>query len=260
MEILDEPPSPDVLAKALKPVLADGLPLHPGAVDDVLLALRGVVARSINPGDRMNRIRALDELLKRLLVFYPDDKLGDAARILFGIAPGTRGLNLTDRREQAAHNAGYEAGHFRKYIEKKILERLALLLNADSQNYIPRGQVPLSLEASGDTPTIAVGDISSQEKAEHEEMLSRLWAAVYELRADILRAERLKTWPHDPTEPSTSAAKLAEALRGRDLQVQRVKVLIRAHLDTFGSRIAHGQGEYRVESLLRLAGWIEREG
>jgi hypothetical protein len=175
-------------------------------MDETLLGLRGVVARSIDQSDRLNRVKALDQLIRKLLVYYPDDDLGEAARILFGLAPGSRGNNLTTRRMKAAKEAGYEVDHFRKHIEKKILGSLAWLLHQDSQNYIPRSRaVPPPLEASGDTPIITQGDISSKDAAEHQELLSRLWAHVYALRAEILRVERLKVWPHDPTEPTVSA-------------------------------------------------------
>ncbi len=191
------PPPVEVLAKALRPILASGLPVGPDYEDEVVLALRGVVARSIDPSDRLSRVKALDLLIKSLLVHYPDDELGEAARVIFGLASGSRGKNLTARRAQAASETNYEADHFRKHVERKILTMLAWQLHQDSQNYIPRSRAtPPPLESSGDTPVITQGDISSKEAAEHEELLSRLWAHVYALRAEILRVERLKVWPH----------------------------------------------------------------
>lgn len=47
-------------------------------------------------------------------------------------------------------------------------------------------------ERHKDTPVITKGDVSSKEKSEHEELLSRLWAHVYGLRGEILRVGRLK--------------------------------------------------------------------
>ncbi|WP_448810385.1 hypothetical protein [Agromyces bauzanensis] len=253
------PPPVEDIARSLRRIATAGLPVAPNFDDETLLGLRGVVARSIQPDDRLSRIKALDDLLARLLVNYPDDALGESARILFALAPGSRGANLTTRREAAASAAGREADHFRKRVEPDIIAAVAWQLHRDSQNYIPRGRaVPPPLESSGDTPTIRVGDVANKEAAEHQELLSRLWAHVYALRAEILRVERLKTWPHDPTEPDTSARILAEALAARDYEVDAVKQLIRAYTDLYGQRIAHGEAEFDAEALLRLAGWQER--
>ncbi len=256
METQITPPSVEAIAKSVRPILTSGLPISPDFVDETLLGLRGVVARSIDPDDRLNRVKALDQLMRSLLVHYPDDELSEAARVLFGLARGSRGKNLTARRTQAASETGYESDHFRKHIEKKILKMLAWQLHQDSQNYIPRSRaVPPPLDSSGDTPVISKGDISSREHAEHEELLSRLWAHVYALRAEILRTERLKNWPYDPTEPSLNEKKLGDAMAARDSEVEAVKVLVQRYIDTYGQRITHGEAEFNAEGLLRLAGW-----
>jgi hypothetical protein len=250
------PPPVEVITRSLRVIVATGLPISPDLSDDVLLGLRGVVARSIDPDSRLGRVKALDELVGRVLVHYPDDALGESARILFALAPGFRGANLTARRQAAAQAADREFDHFRKRIEPEILKAVAWQLHRDSQNYIPRGRAtPPPLEASGDTPTIRTGDLANKEAAEHGELLSRLWAHVYALRAEILRVERLKSWPHDPTEPSTSERVLEEAITARDYEVDAVKVLIANYTERFGQRITHGDSEFNAEALLRLAGW-----
>ncbi|MBU2601881.1 MAG: hypothetical protein KKA32_06905 [Actinobacteria bacterium] len=256
METQITPPSVEAIVKALRPILTKGLPVRPEFGDETLLGLRGVVARSVDPSDRLNRVKALDGLIRNQLVYYPDDELSEAARVLFGLAPGSRGKNLTARRFQAASETGYETDHFRKHIEPKILKMLAWQLHQDSQNYIPRSRaVPPPLESSGDTPVITKGDVSSKEAAEHEELLSRLWAHVYALRAEILRVERLKGWPYDATEPSLSEKMLEEAVAVRDSEVREVKVLVQRYIDTYGQGITHGEAEFNAEGLLRLAGW-----
>lgn len=250
------PPPVDVIAASLKKVLARGLPISPSLEDEVLLGLRGVVARSIDPADRLGRIKSLDDLLTRLLVSYPDDVLGEPARILFAVAPGFRGSTLTARREAAARAADREADHFRKRIEPEILTGVAWQLHRDSQNYIPRSRAtPPPLESSGDTPVIRTGDVSDKEASEHQEAVSRLWAHVYALRANILRAERLKSWPSDPTEPATSERDLNEAIAARDYEVEAVKTLIASYVEKYGQRIEHGDAEFSADALLRLAGW-----
>lgn len=256
METQITPPPVEDIARSLRKVVARGLPVSSKLNDDTLLSLRGVVARSIDRDDRLSRVKALDELLTRLLVHYPDDVLGEPARILFAVAPGFRGSTLTARREAAAHAADREADHFRKRIEPELVAGLAWQLHRDSQNYIPRGRaVPPPLESSGDTPTIRAGDVANKEAAEHEELLSRLWAHVYALRAEILRVERLKNWPHDTTEPTTSEKVLAEAIADRDSQVEAVRALIAIYVDRYGQRIKQGDAEFDAGALLRLAGW-----
>ncbi|MCC4268020.1 hypothetical protein [Microbacterium schleiferi] len=256
MDVQVTPPDVTEIARSLKAVVAQGLPVRPKFTDETVLGLRGVVARSIAPDDRLSRIKAFDDLLARLLVHYPDDELGEAARILFGLAPGTRGTNLTRRRSAAADSIERDPEHFRKRIEPGIISEVAWQLHRDSQNYIPRGRaVPPPLESSGDSPTIRVGDVANADAAQHQELLSRLWAHVYALRAEILRVERLKTWPHDPTEPSTSERVLTEAIEARDYEVEAVKRLIQLYIDEYGQRIQHGDAEFDATALLRLAGW-----
>lgn len=250
------PPPVEAISASLKKVLARGLPISPSLDDEVLLGLRGVVARSIDPAERLGRIKAFDDLLTRLLVAYPDDVLGEPARILFAVAPGFRGSTLTVRREAAARAAERETDHFRKRIEPEIITGVAWQLHRDSQNYTPRSRAtPPPLESSGDTPVIRVGDVSDKDVSEHQETVSRLWAHVYALRANILRAERLKSWPSDPTEPAASERELNEAIAARDYEVEAVKVLIAAYTEKYGQRIAHGDAEFNADALLRLAGW-----
>jgi len=254
------PPPVSELTEALTPILRSGLPVDPDLDDERLLGLRGVYARSIDPKERTSRVKALDGLLRSQLVHYPDDHLGEAARVLFGLSLGARGRTLTERREQAAVEARYDADHLRKHIEPKIVRQLAWQLHQDSQNYIPRARdAPPKLEPSGDTPVITKGDVSSKEKSEHEELLSRLWAHVYALRAEILRVERLKAWPYDETEPQLSQEHLGGATAARDRQVKYVQRYVDQYLGKYGASILQGEAEFNADSLLRLAGWRDEK-
>ena len=258
MQVQRNPPPIKELAISLTRIVSSGLPVGPAFDDDNLLGLRGVVARSIDSSDRLSRVKALDDLLRRLVSTYPDDVLCDAASELFGIALGSRGASLTLRRERAARTAGFSTDHFRKNIEPKIILEVAWLLHRDSQNYVPRERAtPPPLEISGDTPIVAFGDVSDKDRNEHEEALSRLWAHVYALRAEILKVERLKQWPHDVTEPETSQEVLLKAIASRDREVRIVKILIERYIEKYGESIEHGDGEFNARALLRLAGWAD---
>lgn len=255
LPVQKQPPPLDDLVDPLKEILKAGLPVSYDFDDMSLLALRGVVARSVMPHDRLSRVKALNELLGRLLVHYPDDSLGEASRIVFGLAPGVRGLTLTQRRERAASEIERDVDHFRKRIEPKIIRELARQLHSDSQNYVPRTTpTPEPVEISGDTPHIAVGDVASHDKALRDEGLSRLWAQVYALRAEILRVERLKNWPYDTTEPDLSRDKLNEALEARAEAERRVRTAVSTFIEDYGSLISSGSAEFNLHGLQRLLG------
>lgn len=256
MNIQRNPPPVEELADSLSRIVAAGLPVNPNFDDGRLLGLRGVVARSIDSSDRLSRVKSLDDLLRRLVTAYPDDILCDAASQLFGVAVGSRGASLTLRRERAARASGFSVDHFRKNIEPRIIMEVAWLLHRDSQTYIPRERAtPPPIEISGDTPYVSFGDVTDKERNEHEEALSRLWAHVYALRAEILKVERLKQWPHDVTEPSTSQGVFLGAVAARDREVRAVKILIERYIEKYGESITHGDGEFSARALLRLAGW-----
>ncbi len=90
--VSDRPPDLAELVEALRPIVRRGLPVTPEVADDRLLALRGVWARSIDPDDRLYRVRGLDRLLREVLTDYPNDEgLGEAARTLFGLTEGVVG-------------------------------------------------------------------------------------------------------------------------------------------------------------------------
>ena len=88
-----------------------------------------------------------------------------------------------------------------------------------------------------------------------KEALSRLWAYVYALRANILRVERLEIWPHDPTEPSTSEQVLAEEIDARDYELASGTIPIQRHINDYGEYINHGEGEFNAEAFLLDLSW-----
>lgn len=255
MTVQRTPPSVEELARSVRRLLRAGLPLGDGVDDPVLLDLRGVVARSVDRDSRLDRVASLSTLLERLLVRYPDDVLSEAARTIFGVTPGTRGTTLTERRARAADESNYDPEHFRKKIEPKIIQRVAWLLHQDAQQYTPRDsglRDSTPYEVSGDTPYISRDNLSSQDNAEREELISELWGYVYFLRAAILRVERMKaTATQDPDDMARYEAAAAE----RDTLIRALQVLIRRYVDEYGEIIESGNAEFRTAQLLRLAGW-----
>ncbi|MEV6608082.1 hypothetical protein [Kutzneria sp. NPDC051319] len=178
------------MVDAVGRLVRHGLPVTPAAADLVLLELRGVMARAVDPTDPASRTAALDGTLRGLLARFPDARYAAAARALFGLPPAKTGLNLTARRELAAAQAGHEVHHFRKRVEPRLIEKLAWDLLADADRFTRLPMIaPRLAPAISRQPVQA--DPFAWEVAEHEEHLCRLWAAIYAARAELLTVERL---------------------------------------------------------------------
>src|SRR5687767_11151498 len=65
-------PVEDEVAYAIARLMRRGLPVTLAAVDPVLLQLRGVLARAVDPGDEASLTSALDGTLRGLLARFPD--------------------------------------------------------------------------------------------------------------------------------------------------------------------------------------------
>lgn len=254
LPVADRPPDLDTLVSGLERIVRDGLPTTEETADPALLTLRGVWARSVDPDDILSRVKALNALLRELIPRIPPYRGKDwalAASILFKIAPATRQLNLSQRQLRAAEAIPYNADHFRQEVMPKILRQLARQLHEDSQDYIPRGAGMPQQEISGTTPSIAEEHLSSRDRARYEERVSRLWAYVYGLRAELLAIERLKAWPDE----EHGALKLEEARDSALWETGRLMHWIHAYVRDYGDSIYHGAAEFSAEALLRLAGW-----
>ncbi|MGH3896687.1 MAG: hypothetical protein ACRDTA_00245 [Pseudonocardiaceae bacterium] len=178
------------MVAAVGRLLRRGLPVTPATADTVLLNLRGIAARAVDPADEASRTAALDGTLRGLLARFPDTRYASAARALFGLPPAEPGQNLTVRRDLAAEQAGHEVHHFRKRVEPKLVEKIAWELLADADRFTRSPMIaPRLAPTTGRQPVQA--DPFAWEVAEHEEQLSRLWSAIYAARAELLAVERL---------------------------------------------------------------------
>ena len=241
------PPPIEELTSALKRVLRKGLPVIPDAAPPVLLRLRGVRARAIDVGDFLSRVKAVNALLQSLLLALGDTEEAQALQILFAVHGAERGTTLTERRSRA-RSVGtweYDDTHFRKNIEPRLIRDLAWFLHEDSQNYTPRPRYARpETEISGDTPNLTAADINEQ-----EELVSRIWALVYELRAELIHKARLETLEDADQSQFDDVAGTTLWL------VARLLSRIHDYLEQYGDRILHGDAEFRAEGLIRLAGW-----
>jgi hypothetical protein len=240
------PPALGHIANGLKQVLRRGHPVTPDHAPDVLLRLRGVAARAINADDFLSCVKAFNGLLLSLLLALGDSEEAQALQILFAANASDRGTTLTNRRARASRVGGwdYNLDHFRKRVEPRLVRDLAWLFQEDSQNYTPRTRyAPDPIEISGDSPSLYPSDVNEQ-----EELLSRTWALVYELRAELIHKARLETDDADQSD-------IDEAGDAALWIVARLLTRIQEYLERYGDRILHGDAEFRAEGLIRLAGW-----
>lgn len=232
------------LAEALTVLIEKGLPATEESAG-MLLDLRSVYARAVVPSDRRSRLTAFNELLPRLIAAMGDPVYREAVQMLFGLAPGTRGTLLTPRRRQAAERLGYSLDHFRTRIESEVLAGVANTIYDDLLRYRSRvKRSSESLEPTGDTPRLGPEHLTHE-----EELISRIWQHIYGLRAEFIAYRRLAT--------EDGYQSQAEDHRQAALsQEHALADLLGEYKTTYGKTlIRHGEAEFAVEALERLAGW-----
>jgi hypothetical protein len=74
------------------------------------------------------RATALQDLLQRAIARLGDGSYGHAASLLFGVAAGSKGRLLKDRRRFAAEELDVLPSTFRRNYENRIIEDLAVEL------------------------------------------------------------------------------------------------------------------------------------
>lgn len=230
----------DDLVAALRPLLRRGLPADLRRAGELLPNLRSVIARSVHPTDAMSRVDALNELLIRFVADIDHDRYGQPARILFGVAPGMSGTTLTVRRQHAADHLGYDLDHFRKRIEPEVLRAVAELIYRDLLRYKKR-----LVGGKGELVEAATFTIRPEDMTAEQELTSRVWAAVYAVRAELIGLGRLASQPGYETAADIHRAAARE-------RVDELRQALANYRRTYGAIIRHGNLEYRVEALERL--------
>lgn len=223
-------------------VVRHGLPVTPAAADPVLLELRGITARAVDPADSASRTAALDGTLRGLLARFPDSRYAAAARALFGLPPAEPGQNLTVRRDLAAEQAGHEVHHFRKRVEPKLIQKIAWELLADADRFTRLPMIAPRL-APVTSRQLVQADPFAWEVTEHEEHLCRLWSAIYAARAELLAVERLVSLQADRIDVMHAAVTAAWRWSA-------------ARAEAIGYTTAFAPDrETSVDDLVALAGW-----
>lgn len=229
------------MAAGVRRLLRRGLPVTLATADPVLLHLRGILARAVDPTDEASRTAALDGVVRGLLARFPDTRYAPAARTLFGLPPAEPGQNLTVRRDLAAEQAGHEVHHFRKRVEPKLIETIAWELLADADRFTRSAMIaPRLAPPTGRQPVQA--DPFAWEVTEHEEQLSRLWSAIYAARAELLAVERLVSLRSDRMDILHAAMNAAWRWAT-------------ARAEAISYTTAFADPEYSPDDLAALAGW-----
>lgn len=237
-------PTECLTADDLRPLIKRGLPISGDVISDRLLDLPGVSARATTR-DRDSRVAAFNALLRQLLRRVADPAMAVAAGMLFG-ERATAGNTLTERRSGAAQSLGRDPDHFRKHIEPRILADLAAALAADSDRMTTTRATAPRLIPVLHPQTELPQDMWAWEASEHEEHISRLWSAVYALRAELLACERLSSF--DP-----SSVELRDAADAALWRFGQLHVVIRIYRRAYGNRLLHG--DIDPATLVGLAGW-----
>lgn len=233
--------SMDDLARELRRVIRRGLPTDLKAGGEVLIHLRSVVARATHPDDTFGRLDALNRTLTDVVRNLDDEHLGDAARILFGVADGSRGTNLTVRRQRCAALLQYDYDHFRKRVELRVLEAVAEGLYRDLVRYRSRLRRPVTAyETSRPTPQLTDQDITRE-----EELVCRIWQQLYQVRAERIAIHLAAT------DEERRCHRQAEERAGL-----RLSELADRYVASYGKQyISDGQLDYAVQGLEKLVVW-----
>lgn len=230
------------LAKELRGLLRKGLPPDPRGDWPRLGTLASVRARAGADATPAGRAEVLDAVLRRMLGRIEPEGLKGAAMVLFGLPPASTGLTLTVRRDLAAKLAGREVNHFRKRVEPEILAGLAVALERDAASQRAPWASPPPVRKVPHRRRLPP-DVYAWEAAEHEESLTRLWACVYALRAELLAVERQVSM-------GCSTDATADAALWRYGQTQAQARRYRAAYG--GELLPHGAAPH---DLVGLAGW-----
>jgi len=241
--------TPDDLKHELRRILRSGFPLSDATAGEVLTEQRVVIANAQHPKERASRITALERVLRQLLTGFGRSTPGRAARILFGADRSLRGTTLTFRRGEAAEVLERSVDHIRKHIEPKMLEELAFALHQENLRYQPATDSARSpIAAHEDTPVV-----TNESFTEEEELLCRVWSAVYGYRAEVIAVQRRLIEARE--EERKPEADLQEHVDTATWQLARLLTFVSEYLDRYGEEILHGETPYSVEGLVALAGW-----
>lgn len=205
----------DSIAGELNGALKGGVSVRAASRMPTLLGLAIVRAKSLSeePDDLA---AAAVGLLREAAVVVDEMRNGPTATLL-GLAEGTRGLNQTERRSDAAYRLDVNEDHFRKNLARDRIQELADELTAMDSTFQAR------LAHKLNRPTAIESRLEIDWLKRHE-AYRRIWSPVFAMRADLLI---LLGYLHDDAPESDVADRLmnllwrrAQSTRSLDLFVE----------------------------------------
>ena len=212
------------------------------------MRLGAIQERASNPDERGSRLKALDSLLRWQVARLETVELRPAAALLFGISTEAAGSTLMRRRTMAAAASGYEVNHFRKRIEPQMISTLAWQLRKLSDEHPQTFATAPRLSGARGKTQPPPPDMFAWETIEHQELICRIWASVYALRAALLNTQRVISMerPHDEARRSI--------LRALWLTAVLIHLDAQYHSSYGGTLLSDGSTATPVD-VIRLAGW-----
>jgi len=173
-----ELPSPEALSSDLAAMLRTGVTVERCRAASALLALELVRAKAATPSADDLAVSA-SNLIREACAAVDGIDTG-ATALLLGIAPGSRGRLLKDRRRDAADLLGYSVEHLRKDREPLLLEAIADELYAMDSAYRLRHRHRTEAERGPQESGLKI------DWYEQHRRYGRLWTPIVALRADLL--------------------------------------------------------------------------
>ncbi len=147
----------------------------------------------------------------------------------------------------AARAAGYETHHFRKRIEPKLLDLVTWQLQRDSEEFSTRHAEPPELHVTSG-PLALPADVFAWEAAEHQHAITRLWGAVYLLRAELLTVARLQSM-------NAAAEELTESVNVALWRHALVLAASERYRAAYGAVLLHAATTLGAHEIASSAGW-----
>jgi hypothetical protein len=171
-------PSPEALAADLAAMLRTGVTVERCRSATALLALELVRVKAASDAIDDRAVSASN--LIREACATVDGIATGATTLLLGLAPGSRGRLLKDRRRDAADLLGYSAEHLRKDREPLLLEAVADELYAMDSAYRLRHRHRTEAEREPPNSRLRIDWL-----AQHRSY-RRVWTPIVAMRNDLL--------------------------------------------------------------------------
>lgn len=170
-------PTAEALAGELQAALKSGLTVRAAGAMPLLLGLSIVHAKAASNDAADLAPTGLGLVIEAAARL--DETTNGASATLFGVATGSRNLNLTERRREAASLLNVNPDHFRKHLERERAQALADELLAMDSTF----QARLRHKLAQPEPTESRLNVDWLSR---HEVYRRIWSPVSAMRGNLL--------------------------------------------------------------------------